>query len=72
VKRYQARLQPKKDGSVGMTAAEAASEVGAACRVYPDAETFAKVLEARPGILVQLGVEVLRLAAGRASSEGKG
>jgi hypothetical protein len=72
VKRYQARITPKKDGSAHMSPADAASEIGAACRAYPDAETFAKIVEARPGIVVQLGVECLKLAAGRASSEGKG
>jgi len=71
VKRYRTRVSPKKDGSTDASPMAAAQEVGAACRVYPDAETWAKLLAARPGIDVQLGLEVLRLAAGRAQEEGK-
>lgn len=71
VKRFQDRLRKGKDGDDPDPLA-ATREVGAACRKYPDAETWAKVLEARPGALLQLGNEAMKLAAGRIRDAGKG
>lgn len=52
--------------------ARAAIELAESCLVYPDAETFARQVKARPGINTQCGVQAIRLAAGKAESEGKG
>src|SRR5689334_5561321 len=49
VKRFRARVKPGKDGITGDGIA-AAIELGSACRVYPDAEAYRKLLAARPGI----------------------
>jgi hypothetical protein len=71
VKRYQARLKPKheKDHPDPVVAAE---ELAAICRIYPaDKETYAALCAARPGLVVQLGVEALRLAMGKSDAEGK-
>jgi hypothetical protein len=71
LKRYRDTVKTKKDGTPGDPIG-AAIMVGGVCRVYPDAETFAKVLEARPGVDVQLGLAALKLASAKAEDEGKG
>lgn len=70
VKRYQYRVKPKgKDGS--SEAIEGAEELATACLKYPDKETYAKLLEARPAIHVQLGAAAVGLAVGSAEAKGK-
>ena len=71
IKRYRARVRPDADGRLGDTAM-AAEELAAVVLLYPDAETFAKICEARPGVKAQLGLLSLRLASGKAQDEGKG
>lgn len=68
IKRYQARLREQKPDP-----AKAAEELGAVCQVYPPAGEDRDALHAaRPGLLVQLGTEAVKLSIGRAESEGKG
>ena len=66
VKRYQDRLREEKPDLAG-----AAREVGALCRKYPDAETWAKLIAARPIVSVQVGTAALNLAAGKIRTAGK-
>lgn len=70
LKRYRARVQPRKDGKP-VDAVGAAEEIASVCQVYPEKDTYALVLDARPGLHVQLGLAVLRLATGKAEEEGK-
>lgn len=70
IKRYRDRVKPRKDGKPGDPVA-AAEEIASVCRVYPDADTYAQVLEARPGVHIQLGLEVMKLATGRAQEDAK-
>ncbi len=69
IKRYQDRIKPRKDGST--EAIKAAEELAGTCLVYPEAEVYAKLLEARPAIHVQLGAAAVQLAVGRAENEKK-
>lgn len=71
IKRYRDRVKDKGNGKAGDQVA-AAIELAAVCRIYPPKEAYDLILEARPGIDTQLGVEALKLASGKASSEGKG
>jgi hypothetical protein len=71
VKRYRDRVKPKKDGSPGDSLG-GALELAAVCRVYPDADTYAALLEARPGVDAQLGLLAIQLSAGKAEAAGKG
>lgn len=71
LKRYRARCKPTSDGKMPDTVA-AAEELAAACRVYPSAELYARIGEARPGAHVLAGFEALKLAGARAADEGKG
>lgn len=70
LKRYRTRL--KIDGQrVDLSAAnDAAAELGRAVCVYPDADTFAKMCEARPDLASQLGSRATKLAQGKAADEG--
>jgi hypothetical protein len=71
IKRYRSRLKAKKGEQVD--AVEAAEELASICRVYPsDSEVYARMLSARPGIHVQLGVAAVGLAAGSEEARGKG
>jgi hypothetical protein len=70
IKRYQERLKPKANGKTGDPIA-AAEEIAACCRVYPNAEVYKDLLEARPGVNVQVGLLALELATGKAHEEGK-
>lgn len=76
MKRYRDRVRPSKDGrnrDVQPDQVQPAEEIGATCRVYPTDETvFRALCEARPGLLVQMGVRALELGSGREESEGKG
>jgi hypothetical protein len=71
VKRYRDTVKPKRDGTPG-DPLKAAQELAAVCLVYPDAEVYKAVLEARPGTDSPLGVEAIKLSTGRAEAEGKG
>src|SRR3954470_8218471 len=66
VQRYQDRLKPgigRKGEATRPDPVEAAKELCAVVRVYPDGDTWEKLLLARPGIPVQLGTAALGLAA---------
>lgn len=71
IKRYRDRVKERSNGKPG-DALGAAVELAACCRIYPSAELYAALLEVRPGLDTQLGVEALKLASGKAASEGKG
>lgn len=71
VKRFRDRVKPKKDGHQP-DAVFAAEEIAGACRIFPDAETYAALCQARPGLAAQLGAKAIELATGRDESEGKG
>jgi len=74
-KRYHDRLKPQqgRGGQIKpVDAIGAVEEVGAVCLVYPPAgETREALLAARPNLLAQAGGESIKLAEGRAESEGK-
>lgn len=70
IKRYRHRVKPKKLGDVPNTQ-DAAAELGAVCRVYPDESAWAKVLGERAGLDTQLGQRAVGLAVGEEESEGK-
>ena len=64
--RYRDRIKPRtnRDGKIEMgDLTAAAEELGAVTREYPDADTFKKMLDARPGILAQLGRAAADLAS---------
>lgn len=82
IKKYRARLQKRtRDGQADPTApVEAAHDLvdsvdaiggKGPLLVYPDRATFEKMLEARPGIKVQLGVAAIALSTARAETQGK-
>lgn len=75
LKRYRDRTKPgQKDGrnrEVEPDHNKATEEIAAACLLYPDAETFAKLCVARGGLQVQLGKEAIKLALGVEESEAK-
>lgn len=71
VKRYRARIKPDKQGRPG-DAVAAAQEVVGVCLIYPDKDTFEKLVEARPGIDTQLGTAALNLAAAEEEELGNG
>ncbi len=71
IKRYRFRTKPKKLGDMPNTI-EAAAELCAVCRVYPNDEQWARVLSERPGLDTQLGQMAVKLAVGSEEEEGKG
>lgn len=70
MKRYRHEAKPPK-GSDQPRFAEAGERLGALVRIYPDDATFAKILEARPGVLLQLGSAALELATAQDAAAGK-
>lgn len=70
VKRYQSRIKGAAQNKE-VDAIAAAEEIGLSCLRYPDKEKRAAVIAARPGVVVTCGNEALKLAQGRAASEGK-
>ncbi len=75
LKRFRDQTKPQKDGrnrDVQPDHIAAVELVAESCLVYPDAEVFAKLCAARPGLAAQLGKEAVGLAVGREESEGKG
>ena len=67
LKRYRARMKGKNPDPVA-----ASEELATIVRVYPSAELYAKILEERPGVHVQLGVLSLELSVAQNETEGKG
>ncbi len=77
MKRFKFRMKAKSKGGADPTvdtedAISGAEELALKCLVYPDKETFEKVLEARPGVLMQCGSAALALSQGSAEAKGKG
>jgi hypothetical protein len=70
LKRYRASLKVNGQQVDIAAANEAAAQLGRTVRVYPDAETFAKMCEARPDLASQLGSRATKLAQGKAVAEG--
>lgn len=70
LKRYRDTLRNRRDGE-SPDHVKAGEQLGSVARIYPDAETFAKVLAERPGVLLQLGVAAVELAVARESESGK-
>ena len=73
--RYRTEVKPKANGKPG-DAVKGAEDLGTLCLVYPpkdtdDADTRARLLEARPGLLSQAGVEAATMAYGETVDEGK-
>ena len=73
IKRYQDMgAKAKRDGGVNVEAAIAAAKaLTAVVLVYPDKETFARMVEARPQLDCDVGLAALKLAKGKAADEGK-
>jgi len=69
-KRYKERIKSRRDGTPG-DPVFAADELGECTRVYPDKETFSKMLEARPGLTTPMGVASSNMGTGRADESGK-
>jgi hypothetical protein len=76
LKRFRDRVKPgQKDArnrDVTPDAAAASEEIAASCLLYPSADVYARMCEARPGLAAQLGAEAVKLAVGAEESEGKG
>jgi hypothetical protein len=72
MKRYRSSVKPKKDGEpLTNNMTSAAEELAHVVLVYPEREVFAEMCAARPGIKAQLGGLAVKLAVGRAETEGK-
>jgi len=70
IKRYRHRVKPKKLGDVP-NSQDAAAELAAVTRIYPNLEAWEKILRARPGVDTQLGQQAVALAVGEEEAEGK-
>ena len=70
LKRFRALVTPKNDRDRPDNVAPA-EQLGRVCLIYPDAETFAKLCDARPGLQAQLGKAAIELAVGAEEREGK-
>jgi hypothetical protein len=65
--RYQARLRNEDKTTV-----DAAKEVCDSCRIYPsDDETWTALLQVRPALYTQMGVEAVNLGRGKTAAEAK-
>lgn len=74
LKRYRDRLRPQKDRrnrEIEPDAFGAAEELAEVCLVYPDKETYERLLVARPAAAMQLGVIASRLGSGKEEDAGK-
>ena len=71
IKRYRDQVKPRGPGDVP-DLTKAAEAVCAVALVYPAADVFVKMCEARPGLAAQLGSVALSLALGAEAAEGKG
>jgi len=67
LKRYQDQMKRNPEDRVA-----AVSAVAGVCTAYPEGAALEALIAARPGVKVQIGLEALRLCAGKADSEGKG
>jgi len=72
LKRYRHRVQVPLGSKTPPPTGEACEELGRACLIYPDKEAFEAMIESRPGLLIQAGIEALELSAGTAAEAGKG
>ncbi len=70
VKRYRDRVKPDKKGRPGDPVG-AHEELAECCRIYPDADTYAKLRAARPALHGHLGAKAIELAGGREEEAGK-
>lgn len=70
LKRFRTRVTPKHEKDRPDSGA-AAEELAAVCVIFPDAETYARLCTARPGLAVQLGSKAVDLATGKVEAEGK-
>ncbi len=70
-KRYKERVRPKGAKAEIGNISDALDELGAACRIYPDDDTFKALLDARPGVLTQLGSKAAELASAHEADDAK-
>lgn len=76
MKKYRARVKTKADGKEG-DKIMGAEELAAQVRIYPPKDEegdalYKRLLDARPGIHVALGVAAVKLAVASEQDEGKG
>lgn len=72
-KRYRTRVKPRPENQKYQPDyVAAAEELADCCLIYPDAERYKALCEARPGLGVQVGLLALGLATGSEEAEGKG
>lgn len=71
-KRYRDRVKPRPDSKAAPDYVAAAEELADICLVYPNAERFKALCEARPGLATQVGLKALELSTGVDEAEGKG
>lgn len=70
MKRYRDMCKTKNEKSADYIGA--AEMLAAVCRVYPiEQEDYKKIVDARPGVHVQLGVAAMKLGSGREQDESK-
>jgi hypothetical protein len=72
LKRYKDRIRPRGAEHRAGDSIGAAEELGRACVKYPAGNDLAELLEARPGLPMQLGLAALALSKGQSEAEGKG
>lgn len=70
MKRFRSRVKPTK-GDKPVDYVAPTEELALTCLVYPDRETFEKVCEARPGLMMQVGTAALKLGTAEADAAGK-
>lgn len=73
-KRYRAKCVPMKDGRNNEIPGDpfaAAEQLAATCFVYPARDVLDTLCAARPGLLVQLGVQAAKLASAEEERQGK-
>ncbi len=68
-KRFRSRCTKKDAGSPEYVAA--AEELADTCRVYPDADTFAKMLAVCPGVKAALGTAAIVLGSAKEADDLK-
>jgi hypothetical protein len=70
VKRYRDRVR-ERPGKAPPDHVAANEELGTTCVVYPSREVLARIAEARPTVVGQLGVMAIELGMGEAERRGK-
>lgn len=68
-KRYQDMVKGRGDKPGDPTAA--ANMLGAACRLYPDADAYKTILDVSPGIHINAAVAAINRAAGKVQERAK-